>query len=138
MRENVCKKMEVTMQDAQLLKGILEGCVLGVIAGGETYGYEILSELEKAGLSEVGEGTLYPVLTRLYKNGYIQCRNAKSPLGPIRKYYSITPTGKKHLEEFKQSYRKVTESADRILGGGSRRSGKEAVEDGLHLHDGTA
>ena len=126
------------MQDAQLLKGILEGCVLGVIAKGETYGYEILSELEKAGLSEVGEGTLYPVLTRLYKNGYIQCRKAKSPLGPIRKYYSITLTGKKHLEEFKKSYRKVTESADRILGGGSRRSGKGDVEDGLHLHDGTA
>lgn len=126
------------MQDAQLLKGILEGCVLGVIAGGETYGYEILSELEKAGLSEVGEGTLYPVLTRLDKNGYIQCRKAKSPLGPIRKYYTITLTGKKHLEEFKNNYRRVTESADRILGRGIRDSGKEAGIDGFHLHGGTA
>lgn len=126
------------MQEAQLLKGILEGCVLGVIAGGETYGYEILSELERAGLSEVGEGTLYPVLTRLYKNGYIQCRKAKSPLGPIRKYYTITLTGKKHLEEFKKNYRKVTESADRILEGVHRKPGKGADEDGFHLHDGTA
>lgn len=126
------------MQDAQLLKGILEGCVLGVIAGGETYGYEILSELEKAGLSEVGEGTLYPVLTRLDKNGYIQCRKAKSPLGPIRKYYTITLTGKKHLEEFKNNYRRVTESADRILGRGIGDSGKEAGIDGFHLHGGTA
>ena len=65
------------MQETQLLKGILEGCVLGIIARGETYGYEILSVLESAGLDEVGEGTLYPVLTRLDKNGYIQCRRAK-------------------------------------------------------------
>ena len=126
------------MQDAQLLKGILEGCVLGVIAGGETYGYEISSELEKAGLSEVREGTLYPVLTRLDKNGYIQCRKAKSPLGPIRKYYTITLTGKKHLEEFKKNYRRVTESADRILAQRCRNSGKEADIVGVHIHDGTA
>ena len=126
------------MQETQLLKGILEGCVLGIIAKGETYGYEILSELERAGLEEVREGTLYPVLTRLDKNGYIQCRRAKSPLGPIRKYYTITLTGKKYLEEFKGNYKKVTESANRILMRGSRESGKEAGEDGLQLHGGTA
>lgn len=126
------------MQETQLLKGILEGCVLGIIARGETYGYEILSELERAGLEEVREGTLYPVLTQLDKNGYIQCRRAKSPLGPIRKYYTITLTGKKYLEEFKGNYKKVTESANRILMRGSREPGKEAGEDGLQLHGGTA
>lgn len=125
------------MQETQLLKGILEGCVLGVIERGETYGYEILSELEKAGLDEVGEGTLYPVLTRLDKNGYIRCRRAKSPLGPVRKYYTITLAGKKYLKEFRANYKKVTESAGRILSGGSRKAGKED-EDGLQLHGGTA
>lgn len=105
------------MDDTQLMKGILEGCVLAVIVKGETYGYEILSELEKHGFDELGEGTLYPVLTRLDKNGYISCRKAKSPLGPIRKYYTITPSGQERLENFKKQYQKVTGSADKVLFG---------------------
>lgn len=103
------------MDDTQLLKGILEGCVLGVIAKGETYGYEILAELEMVGFDGVGEGTLYPILTRLDKNGYISCRKAKSPLGPIRKYYTITDTGQHRLKHFKENYLKITQSANSIL-----------------------
>lgn len=103
------------MDDTQLMKGILEGCVLAIIQKGETYGYEILSELEQHGFEELGEGTLYPVLTRLDKNGYISCRKAKSPLGPIRKYYTITPSGIERLETFKESYQKITAQANHIL-----------------------
>lgn len=110
------KEREVTItEDTQLLKGILEGCVLGIIAHGETYGYEILAALEQYGFDELGEGTLYPVLTRLDKNGCISCRKAKSPLGPIRKYYSITETGKTRLEQFKVNYQNVTSRANAIL-----------------------
>lgn len=100
------------------MKGILEGVVLGVIDRGETYGYEILGELEKAGFEEIYEGTLYPVLTRLDKGGYISCRRAKSPLGPVRKYFSITDAGKEYLEDFKNRYRKISASAENILGTG--------------------
>lgn len=103
------------MDEAQLLKGILEGCVLGIIARGETYGYEILSELIRQGFDNVGEGTLYPVLTRLDRNGYIVCRKAKSPLGPVRKYYSISEEGTVYYENFKNSYRKITDCAQKIL-----------------------
>ncbi len=105
------------MDNAQLLKGILEGCVLAVIAEGETYGYEILGKLEKSGLEDIGEGTLYPVLTRLDKNKLIQCRRAKSPLGPIRKYYSITAEGTEYLEDFRERYSKISKSADILLYG---------------------
>ena len=104
------------MDNAQLMKGILEGVVLGVIDRGETYGYEILGELEKAGFEEIYEGTLYPVLTRLDKGGYISCRRAKSPLGPVRKYFSITDAGKEYLEDFKNRYRKISAGADYLLG----------------------
>lgn len=107
------------MDDTQLMKGILEGCVLSVIARGETYGYEILTEMERVGFDDLGEGTLYPVLTRLDKNGYISCRKAKSPLGPIRKYYTITETGRERLEGFKKSYSKITDSTNRVLFGES-------------------
>ena len=103
------------MQDTQLMKGILEGCVLGVIAKGETYGYEILSQLASNGFEDLLEGTLYPLLTRLEKNGYISCRKAKSPLGPIRKYYTITVSGKRYLNDFKENYKKVTVNADKVL-----------------------
>ena len=102
-------------EETQLLKGILEGCVLSVIAREETYGYQILAELERYGFEELGEGTLYPVLTRLDKSGYIQCRRAKSPLGPIRKYYSITDSGKKRLENFKKSFAEITAITQKIL-----------------------
>lgn len=103
------------MDDTQLMKGILEGCVLSIIANGETYGYEILSQLQSVGFNELGEGTLYPVLTRLNKNGFIACRKAKSPLGPIRKYYSMTDAGIDRFNNFKSNYKKVTKSANEIL-----------------------
>jgi len=103
------------MDDTQLLKGILEGCVLAIIAKGETYGYEILAAMEQVGFDDLGEGTLYPVLTRLDKNGYISCRKAKSPLGPIRKYYTITAEGIHRLQRFKESYRRISASADKVL-----------------------
>lgn len=117
------------MQDTQLMKGILEGCVLGVIERGETYGYEILAELETVGFHELGEGTLYPVLTRLDKNGYISCRKAKSPLGPIRKYYTITKTGRQYLNEFKENYEKIINSADKVLFNGKRTGMEGEKED---------
>lgn len=116
------------MEDTQLMKGILEGCVLSIIAAGETYGYEILSELERYGFEELGEGTLYPILTRLDKGGSICCRKAKSPLGPIRKYYSVTEEGKKRLEAFLDSYQKVTKCAEAVLFGDNQSMREENNE----------
>lgn len=105
------------MEDSQILKGVLEGCVLKVIAKGETYGYAILSVLEEAGFENLMEGTLYPVLTRLEKKGLISCRKAKSPFGPMRKYYSITQKGEKYFEEFYSSYSKISAAAQKVLNG---------------------
>ncbi|MDY2608005.1 MAG: PadR family transcriptional regulator [Lachnospiraceae bacterium] len=103
------------MEDTQLMKGILEGCVLAVISKGETYGYEILQSLSTYGFQDLGEGTMYPVLTRLEKKKYISCRRAKSPLGPIRKYYSITEEGEEYLRNFKENYERITKCANEIL-----------------------
>lgn len=105
------------LEESQLLRGILEGCVLAVIAEGETYGYEILAKLEVCGFESLLEGTLYPVLTRLEKKGMIFCRKAKSPYGPVRKYYSITESGENALEGFKTNYKKITAAADAVLKG---------------------
>lgn len=103
------------MEETQLLKGILEGCVLSVIARGETYGYQILCTLEQHGLNEIQEGTLYPILTRLEKNGSIVCRVGKSPFGPKRKYYTITEEGMNKLEQFQKSYHRLIFITTNIL-----------------------
>lgn len=112
------------MDESQLLKGILEGCVLSIICQEETYGYDIIIKLEEYGFHNIIEGTLYPLLTRLEKKNLIKCRKAKSPLGPIRKYYSVTPEGKEELEAFKVRYKEITKNVDNILFGG----GKECKE----------
>lgn len=103
------------MDDSQLLKGILEGIVLKIISNGETYGYEILMTLEKNGFKNLLEGTLYPILTRLNNKGYVQCVKKDSPLGPSRKYFTITEEGLKKLEEFKIIYKEVTTNTNKIL-----------------------
>ena len=103
------------MDDTQLMKGILEGCVLSIISEKETYGYEILTRLSEEGFSDLGEGTLYPVLTRLEKKGLINCRKQKSPLGPIRKYYTLSEDGYKWLEAFKEVYKNTIDCANKIL-----------------------
>ena len=108
-----CKVGDI--MDTQLMKGMLEGCILSLISHKETYGYELLVELEKYGFENVGEGTFYPILTRLSKKGYLSCRQVKSEAGPYRKYYKITDEGLVYLREFKHSYYKITGIVEKIL-----------------------
>ena len=103
------------MDGSQLLKGVLEGCVLSIISNGETYGYRIITQLEEYGFNKMLEGTLYPVLTRLEKRQAINCRKEKSPLGPVRKYYSITEKGIGELREFHTSFNRITKAAMNVL-----------------------
>ena len=103
------------MDESQLLKGILEGCVLKIISQEETYGYDILLKLSDAGLKNIIEGTLYPILSRLEKKEFIRCCKAKSPLGPTRKYYSITQLGINHLEKYLTMYQNIIQISNQIL-----------------------
>lgn len=103
------------MNESQLLKGILEGCILGIISKGETYGYQIIQDLKSYGFDNVGEGTLYPLLTRLDKKNYIHYRKEKSALGPIRKYYSISEEGLIYYRAFKDNYKTLIHKANQIL-----------------------
>lgn len=100
-----------------MLKGLLEGCILAVIAKGETYGYEILAVLEANGLQEINEGTLYPILKRLEKKNLILCRIGNSPYGPKRKYFSLSDEGSSYLVTWKQTYQQLITSANHIIWG---------------------
>lgn len=107
----------------EMLKGTLEGCVLQIIAGQETYGYAITRQLNELGLTEVVEGTVYTILLRLERNGLVEVVRRPSGLGPPRKFYSLNDAGHRELSRFwaKWDYLsaridKLKEAGDEVLG----------------------
>jgi len=101
--------------NTQILKGLLEGCILRLINADETYGYKICEDLEKGGFNDIGEGTVYPILIRLEKKNYINSTSKKSPLGPKRKYFSITKEGKKYLDAFSEEWKSIQSAIDNFF-----------------------
>lgn len=109
-------KVGVKMYDkSQLLKGLQEGCVLQIINTKDTYGYEIVTTLQRKGFHSVKEGTIYPLLLRLEKNGYISSSFRVSERGPARKYYQITDLGREYLAEFVLAWQEVTQLVDFVF-----------------------
>ncbi len=79
--------------DPQLLKGVLSPVLLQLVAERESYGYELVQRLHDLGLTGVADGTVYPALARLEREGRVVARLGSSRAGPGRKYYRPTPTG---------------------------------------------
>ena len=100
---------------SQLMRGTLEGCIVKIISNKETYGYEIVTKLQDYGFNDVKEGSTYPILLRLEKKDIITSVYKNSPLGPKRKYYILTDTGKKFLNEFESIWLDVKNTVDKIL-----------------------
>lgn len=84
----------------EMLKGVLEGCVLEIISREETYGYDITRRLNALGFTDVVEGTVYTILIRLEKNKLVEVTKKPSDIGPPRKFYAINDTGRKELQMF--------------------------------------
>ena len=102
------------MIPSQMLKGTLEGCILTVIGQGEVYGYEISQKLERYGFGKIAEGTIYPLLLRLEKNGCVSSFYRKSEVGPRRKYYTLTERGCNERDAFFQNYERLTAAVSRL------------------------
>ncbi len=100
---------------SQLLKGILDGCVLAVISKEPVYGYELSKKLQLVGLPDVSEGTVYPVLLRLQKNDLIYGEMRPSESGPNRKYYSLTPCGIQALEIITNEWQQLSVPINALL-----------------------
>lgn len=92
------------MIPSQMLKGMLEGCILEIIDQQETYAYAISRELAECGFGEISEGTIYPIILRLQKKEWIEATLRQSESGPARKYYHLTAAGKAELEEFGKNW----------------------------------
>lgn len=99
---------------SQLLKGVLEGCILAVISRQSVYGYELSMMLQSSGL-EVSEGSIYPVLLRLQKEGLIRGEMKPSANGPNRKYYFLTEAGQRALHEFIKNWENLKMPVDKLL-----------------------
>lgn len=100
---------------SQLMRGTLEGCILKILSKEVTYGYEIVMKLEQFGFGEMKEGTIYPLLVRLERKRFISSEFRPSPLGPSRKYYSITEEGSKYLNEFINHWLQISSAVNQIL-----------------------
>lgn len=103
------------MTSSQMLKGILEGSLLGIIEKGETYGYEMIEKLEFYGFQMVSEGSIYPVLMRLQKEGFVHSTMKPSPSGPKRKYYTLTALGEEEYKQFKIRWDKLSTSVNQLV-----------------------
>lgn len=100
----------------QMMKGLLDGAILGLIAKGETYGYEILEKLKEHQFPEISDGSIYPVLLRLDKKGYVHTTMRKSDNGgPNRKYYTISESGLKELQQFKEKWQALNKGMNHIF-----------------------
>lgn len=84
----------------ELLKGVLEGCVLDIISREETYGYEITRKLNALGFSDVVDGTVYTILVRLEKNKLVDIEKKPSDMGPPRKFFKLNEAGRNELNNF--------------------------------------
>ena len=101
--------------NTQVLKGILEGCILSIISKEETYGYELLIKLKNNGFIDMVEGTVYPLLLRLEKKELIISEKRKEQNGMTRKYFYLTDLGEKELNNFKIYWDKLYVNVNKIL-----------------------
>jgi PadR family transcriptional regulator PadR len=105
--------MSLENTQAQMRKGILEYCILSILARGEAYPSEILEALKNAKLLVV-EGTLYPLLTRLKNEELLSYRWEESTSGPPRKYYHITDSGNTFLSELNITWTELKEAVESL------------------------
>jgi PadR family transcriptional regulator PadR len=106
---------------SQLRRGVLEFCVLALLDDTERYSFEIVRELGRSDGLVTTEGTLYPLLSRLRKDGAVRTTWRESPSGPPRRYYRLTPAGQTQLNAFAAEWTRFRDSVDTLLQTGAVR-----------------
>jgi PadR family transcriptional regulator PadR len=101
--------------DPQLLKGVLSLLLLRLLADHESYGYEVVQRLQTAGFTDVLEGSVYPALTRLHREGRVETRLVPSTSGPARKYYRLTPDGERALADGTATWGRLVDAVGAVL-----------------------
>lgn len=98
-----------------MLKGILDGCLLAIINGEECYAYDMAERLGEYGFNNISEGTIYPLLMRMKREGLVTSVRKNSIAGPKRKYYSLTEEGHKALDVFLNRWSHLEKSVSAMI-----------------------
>lgn len=100
----------------QIRKGMLELCILNAIKGTSLYGYDIVRRLRSIDGLVISEGTIYPILSRLRREGFVQTTITESSEGPARKYYELTSKGKQTLSRMNDYWQDVKAGTNALKG----------------------
>lgn len=107
--------MTAESRRSQMLRGVLDLCLLAVLQDGPAYGYEMTKRLRERGLTSVGEGSIYPLLARLEREGLVETYRSASEGGPPRKYYRPSSAGRLALALGVTEWRTARNEIDAVL-----------------------
>ena len=99
----------------QMRKGLLELCIVNLLAQGELYGYDLVKRLSSVQGLVITEGTVYPLLARLKKAGLVESRLVESSTGPARKYYALSREGRRMRKAMNAYWGDLTEGVSGLL-----------------------
>jgi len=106
---------------AQMRRGTLQYCVLALLASEERYGFDLVRGLAEVDGMVTSEGTIYPLLSRLRRDGLVESSWRESPSGPPRRYYRATSAGRAALEDFRREWSPFRDAVDTFVGGEDER-----------------
>lgn len=102
---------------AQMRRGTLQYCVLALLAKDERYGFDLVRALAEVDGMVTSEGTIYPLLSRLRRDGLVDSTWRESTSGPPRRYYRLSPAGKTALQAFTHEWRRFRDAVDHFMKG---------------------
>ena len=102
---------------AQLRRGVLEFCVLSLLRSEELYGFDLVRRLSEVDGMVISEGTIYPLLSRLRRQGWVTTRWVESGSGPPRRYYGLAPDGRAALRDFVGEWQRFRDAVDQLVPG---------------------
>jgi len=104
-----------SQRDSDLLRGVLDLCVLGILDIDPAHAYEVVERLRVAGFDTVGYGTIYPLVTRLRRQGLVEQVTVASPIGPARKILAVTAGGREAMTAWRTRWEESTAAAARVM-----------------------
>ena len=104
----------------QVRKGFLELCVMNILDGRNLYGYDIVRTLREIEALTISEGTVYPIMSRLKRERFVETSIEESPDGPPRKYYQLTEDGLRQLTWMNEHWKTLEQGIETLRGGNAR------------------
>lgn len=106
----------------QLRKGLVELCILNMLSQHELYGYDLVKRLTAMPGLGIADGSVYPLLSRMRKVGLVVTRLEESPNGPVRKYYALTPAGRRCWSMMNQHWDELAKGIEALRNNGAPKN----------------